>query len=75
MPIATFVEQPQSLFSGTTIPVRDRGWVVCPHGTTWPADTFTTWPGYFDREGFKQKCFVNHQRRYPDCNCTLDPNS
>jgi hypothetical protein len=68
MPIATFVEQPQT-------PVRDRGWVTCPHGVTWPADTFVPRPPLPARETFKELVFRNHQRRYPACDCTLDPDS
>jgi hypothetical protein len=73
MPIATFVEQPQTFFSdlnGLT-PARDRGWVVCPHGTTWPADNFVTRSSFFNQDDLRQKTFRNHQRRYPDCDCTL----
>lgn len=71
MPIATFVEQPQTLFNDGVTPLRDRGWVTCPHGTTWPADSFVTRPEYFNRQALKDKTFANHQRRYPDCDCIL----
>lgn len=71
MAVATFVEQPQTLFGGGSIPVRDRGRVECVHGTTWPAENFVTRPEFFDREAFMQKCFLNHQRRFPECDCTL----
>jgi len=73
--VATFVEQPQTLFSDASTPVRDRGWVQCPHGTTWPADSFVTRPEFFDRASLKQKIFINHQRRFPDCDCSLAPES
>jgi hypothetical protein len=66
--IANFHDQSQS-------PVRDRGWVICPHGETWPADTFVTRPADLDRDNFKQVVFTNHQRRYPECDCTLGPDS
>ena len=75
MSIAEFVEQPQTLFSDRLTPVRDRGWVTCIHGTSWPEDNFVTRPEWFDRVNFKQKVFLNHQRRFADCDCTLDPNS
>jgi hypothetical protein len=71
MSTAIFVEQPQTLFNDGATPVRDRGWITCPHGNTWPADSFVTRPSFFDREAFKQKVFINHQRRFPDCDCTL----
>jgi hypothetical protein len=70
--VAEFVEQPQTLFSDASTPVRDRGWVMCAHGTTWPADNFVTRPDFFDREAFRQKTFLNHQRRFPDCDCALE---
>jgi hypothetical protein len=75
MSVAEFVEQPQTLFNDGLTPCRDRGWVTCPHGTSWPEDNFVTQPMWFSRNSFKQKCFANHQRRFPDCDCTLDPNS
>lgn len=71
MPTATFVEQPQTLFNDSLTPVRTRGWVECPHGTTWPADSFVTRPVFFDRDSIKTQAFVNHQRRFPECDCTL----
>jgi hypothetical protein len=71
VPIATLVEQPQTLFADGSTPARDRGWIVCPHGTTWPADNFVTRPTFFQLEDFRQKTFLNHQRRFPDCDCTL----
>lgn len=69
--IATFVEDPQALFSDGATPVRSRGWVVCPHGTSWPADNWVTRPSFFNRESFKHTSFANHQRRFPACDCTL----
>jgi hypothetical protein len=69
--IATFVEQHQSLFSDGVTPERDRGWVTCPHGQSWPQENFVTRPEYFDRDKFKNLVFANHQRRFPDCDCTL----
>jgi hypothetical protein len=69
--VAVFTEQPQTLFSDGVTPVRDRGWIVCPHGTSWPADNFVIRPSYFQPEAFKQLVFRNHQRRFPDCDCTL----
>jgi len=75
MSVAEFVEQPQALFADGVTPVRDRGFVICPHGQTWPADSWTTRPSFFNRDYFKMKVFENHQRRFPDCDCTLDPAS
>jgi hypothetical protein len=69
--IATFHEQPQTLFSDQATPVRDRGWVTCPHGTSWPSESFVTRPAFFDGATFKNTVFANHQRRFPDCDCTL----
>jgi hypothetical protein len=64
MPVATFVGEVQT-------PVRTRGWVVCPHGTTWPSDSFVTRFSYFDANQFRHQTFKNHQRRYAECDCTL----
>ena len=72
MSTATFVEQPQTLFNDGATPVRDRGWVECPHGVSAPSDNFVIRPEWFDLEAFKQKTFLNHQRRFPDCDCTLE---
>jgi hypothetical protein len=68
---ASFVEQPQTLFSDHATPVRDRVWIECQHGTTWPADSFVTRPSFFDRQTLITITFRNHQRRFPACNCTL----
>jgi hypothetical protein len=59
------------LFSDRVTPVRDRGWVECVHGTTWPADSFVTRPAFFNRQNFVNVVFANHQRRFPECDCTL----
>jgi hypothetical protein len=72
MPVATFHEQPQSLFSDQATPVRDRGWITCPHGTSWPADSFVTRPSFFNRDNFVNLVLANHRRRFPECDCTLD---
>ena len=71
MSTATFVEQPQTLFPDSATPVRSRGWVTCPHGTSWPSDNFVIRPDFFALDNFKQKTFLNHQRRFPACDCTL----